>query len=325
MRSLHLPAGLFILHYFLYFIFCSGGVPSPSSSSIGKLDDHVTKAFRLFFTGNDNHTFNSSRTALGPSSRPTRASANPTSYDGLSNGTALLSNTSLIGGDADLSDVCVLWDNTCHGNKSQALDRFYNDFESDFINCGSHFYTCKYDAPLVEKVQMWMRSPKCINDTAASDLPICCGNCTLEGGAVQIYYWPQPGSQDSCLEIVNSNVTAAFWDGATATTDFLGIVNRYWGCRRRATPSDPETIITLSFWAASNDEVPFKYPLVNPWSPVDCEEVLTEFPSAPQRKDFSVRVTSKLDNLSSSAIITSSPTLNSDPAIKIVVSDNLTL
>lgn len=58
----------------------------------------------------------------------------------------------------------------------------------------------------------------------------CCGGCDFGADKVDVYYWPDPLADTSCLSIIGSQISDVA-DGAT--TDSMGSL--YWGCTIRAT------------------------------------------------------------------------------------------
>lgn len=75
-----------------------------------------------------------------------------------------------------LSDQCILWDNTCSGNQTLAIDQFFSQtqgllyenvcFTSDGddsveSNCTQHNTPARYSE--FARIKSWMRSPQCIS------------------------------------------------------------------------------------------------------------------------------------------------------------------
>ena len=100
------------------------------------------------------------------------------------------------------------------------------------------------------RIKSWMRSPQCIasqsvyqkahpapdtegmqgekraygkrdNSTQGhnSGGVTCCGTCNIEAGNVDVYYWPAPNANKSCLSIIGNSVNPPDFG---ATTDSLG-------------------------------------------------------------------------------------------------------
>ena len=77
-------------------------------------------------------------------------------------------------------------------------------------------------------------------------------NCELDGGIVDIYYWPEPDADTACLSMIGNNTISPF-PGATGG---------YWGC----TAASRSSFITTAKEVVTGT-VTLKKPLVNPWSP----------------------------------------------------------
>ena len=100
------------------------------------------------------------------------------------------------------------------------------------------------------------------------------GSCWLVVGNVDIYYWPEPNMDTSCLSIVG-NSTTPLMQGAT-TSIVRGFLynnsmyeNYYWGCTAQDSASK-RSIITTAVVAFPLGGYSFKSSLFNPWSPPPC-------------------------------------------------------
>ena len=89
-------------------------------------------------------------------------------------------------------------------------------------------------------------------------------NCWAVVGTVDVYYWPQPGADTSCLSIIGTATMPPLQD-ATITTTSLSDTGwttvTYWGC----TPP-PGTVYLTTAEMTTVDGSSFKTYLVNPWS-----------------------------------------------------------
>ncbi len=121
-------------------------------------------------------------------------------------------------------------------------------------------------------------------------------NCELNGGIVDIYYWPEPGANTACLSIVGNNTISPFPDATEG----------YWGC----TAASGSSLITTAMEIVTSTFT-LKEPLVNPWSPQPCIKTLNTYPS--------------LKSLNHSSIVPQSITQNEGLPITTVVRDNTTL
>lgn len=163
-----------------------------------------------------------------------------------------------------MSDQCILWDNTCSGNQTLAIDQFFGQtqellhenvcFTGDGVgsvesNCTQQNTPARYSE--FARIKNWMRSPQCIASQSvyqkAHPTPdtqgmqgekrayekrdnstqgpkygggTCCGVCNIEAGNVDVYYWPVPNANTSCLSIIGNSVNPPDFG---ATTDSLGL------------------------------------------------------------------------------------------------------
>lgn len=212
----------------------------------------------------------------------------------------------------DLSDQCLLWDDSCLGNKSAAIENFFNTairdenhkafgvcrsllcnscFQQRFVNqsdCDT--YNSPERLSELQKIKDWMRSPKCVS--AADDwiaktgyswgyyfgtmnqskaelikeigyssvaLPSCCGSCVTYAANVDLFYWPEPDSNTSCLSIIGDSVRPVDY-GAT-----IEGAATYWGC----------TVSTITLTTAQITTIgslTVKVSSFSPWSSSPCDE-----------------------------------------------------
>lgn len=212
----------------------------------------------------------------------------------------------------NLSDQCLLWDNSCSGSKTAAVENFFDTAIRDehpkafggcrSLLCNSCFQQrfvkqsdCDtYNSPErlseLHKIKDWMRSPQCVS--AADDwiaktgyswgyyfgtenqskaeyikelgnesaiLPSCCGPCLTYAANVDLFYWPEPDSNTSCLSIIGDSVRpidyGATTDGATT----------YWGCKVSTMTLTTAQITTIGSLAV-------KVSSFSPWSSSLCGE-----------------------------------------------------
>ena len=199
-----------------------------------------------------------------------------------------------------LPDQCILWNSTCTGNKTHALDVFFNTTGSYLLTENACFVepqpACsRYESPAALKefaeIKSWMRSPQCMSSSAlwasrngepamqtAQDLS-CCNTCYLSGRSVDIYYWPEAGADTSCLSIVGEKVNAIDEGATTSVESGMVETTTYWGCTA-ASPVSGESIITTAE-IRSIGSLTYKAPMVNPWSPPACIGVTTPSPHLP--------------------------------------------
>ena len=87
----------------------------------------------------------------------------------------------------------------------------------------------------------------------------CCGKCQIYGPNVDVFYWPEPGSDKSCLSVIGDRVNPL---GEGASTDGQG--NVWWG-----TVTNPYDIYVGTHTTArivTINGITLKQNLVNPWS-----------------------------------------------------------
>ena len=96
--------------------------------------------------------------------------------------------------------------------------------------------------------------------------------CALVVGDVDIYFWPDPSRDMSCLNIVG-NATGPLMEGASTSTitfpntedDYTTV---YWGCTARDSTSGDSYITTAVL--ATTGTISVKQYLYNPWSSQPC-------------------------------------------------------
>ena len=225
----------------------------------------------------------------------------------------------------DTSDLCVLWDTSCSGNKTRAMEKFFStafpdgdDNLFDLRITGNKCFALQgsssqsdcvtYNPPdrLLEwqKMKNWMRSPQCVlaaeewlnmtghpwgfifigpfsrNESYGSSdpsepAPSCCSWCNLQAQNVDLYYWPEPDANLSCLSTIGESVRPLDY-GATTTIISVfppATTQTYWACNT-TNPEFPGSTVA-GLWTASVSNIgslAVKVPLYNPWSPSLCIE-----------------------------------------------------
>ena len=201
----------------------------------------------------------------------------------------------------NVSEECVLWDDTCHGDKQNAASTFFgktlaallenecftvkdsavdlviglNDFVDedpapyDPAQCPGGISGIPPDtSSLWSTLKSWMREPACkssfleyssaVHQPPAQDIVSdCCGSCAIGGPNVDVYYWPSPGANTSCLNIIGTSVNPPT-EGATTRGGYT-----YWGY----TPIDANIftpVVTTMVYTSING-IYFKMPMSNPW------------------------------------------------------------
>ena len=194
-----------------------------------------------------------------------------------------------------LNDECVLWDTSCSGNKTLATKQFYGSvvdaleknkcFQDLSPDCSKNNPSGRISA--FGELKNWMRSTECESDNPSiidlentneadvikEDLfmnQTCCGDCEVAADRVDVYYWPDPHANTSCLSIIGDGVSDL---AVGATTDKSG--NIYWGCtswessQGQSGRGSPQIVTTASLTTIAS--VTFRTYLYNPWMKLPCE------------------------------------------------------
>ena len=201
----------------------------------------------------------------------------------------------------NVSEECILWDNTCQGDKQKAANIFFNQTLEALLENECFTGTdsaravvvglnevlderpAEYDpgqcpggttgippatSSLWSTLKSWMREPACASSSieygsafrepsAQEVMYGCCGPCAIDGPNVDVYYWPSPEANTSCLSIIGTSVNPPT-QGATTAGGFT-----YWGY----TPADANIynqIVTTMVYTEING-IWFKMPMSNPW------------------------------------------------------------
>lgn len=51
----------------------------------------------------------------------------------------------------------------------------------------------------------------------------CCGNAIIKAQNVDIYHWPEPGADTSCLSIVGNSVNSLYYGATMGTGRHIGV------------------------------------------------------------------------------------------------------
>lgn len=215
-----------------------------------------------------------------------------------------------------LDDMCVLWDSSCSGNRTTAIEKFFRStvdfggnpcFEQTPGGDSSACVTYNPPARLLEweKIKRWMRSSQCssaldvydeLSKTSHGrserfypDVSTCCLRCYIQAENVDLYYWPEPDADTSCLGIIGGSVRPLDY-GATKVsvsvlhqlTPRVDIVT-YWGCTASTLKTE---ILTykghLTTWHSREKittakistigSLTVKLSAFNPWSSAPCPQ-----------------------------------------------------
>ncbi len=225
---------------------------------------------------------------------------------------------------SELRNECVLWDDSCTGNETAAAIQFFKPLNgtSQYLLSDNRLH-CFVDESSdcnhtvlseFKRIKSWMRSPQCrsvrdglgfgssntlrLGEVIFIETGKCCigegdGGISFSAGNVDVFFFPDPDADTSCLSIIGNSVHPLEYGATTATDGQL-----YWGCttqmwgwdahdfgeltytngdtyeyhgRTRAAHDFGPATITTAVIAAVND-VRFKNYLVNPWSLQPCSE-----------------------------------------------------
>ena len=264
--------------------------------------------------------------------------------------------------DANLKQLCVLWNSSCAGNIIDARNDFFANNTADTLTGNECFQNQPTDPLQSNKLEgcyeiesperllqfgqakKWMRSPQCLSNATVwsssqpdlaglasflphgdSDTGSCCAKCAISVRNVDIYYWPEPDVDTSCLDIIGNN--SRYLDhGATTTSQEYAYVGRssstvsyftYWGC------TGQDSSITTTAYITQINSIKFKASAYNPWSSPPCPENESQ-PIAPKASDAARGEHAPIRARAQSLIIQPTITQNQGP-MSTVVLDNFTL
>jgi hypothetical protein len=189
----------------------------------------------------------------------------------------------------ELKEECMIWDSSCTGNRTMALQLFFDKTASELHDnrCFLYENTSLCD-PLalsqVPVIKSWMRSPQCSSVADEYDEPVdvvdldnpcddcaiggiqhaCCSNSILGIGNVDVYYWPEVGADTACLSIIG-NVAFPIDHGATTESDINGWpISTYWGCTTQISTglSTGLSTITTAIILKAGHAMPYKSYLI---------------------------------------------------------------
>ena len=225
-----------------------------------------------------------------------------------------------------MDDMCVLWDDSCSGDKTKAIEKFFRStvdlggnscFEHPPGGDSSACITYNPPSRLLEwqKIKQWMSSSQCTSALETYDelngkndsnkhrfwrsVSTCCLRCYIQAEDVDIYYWPEPDADTSCLSIIGGSVRPLDYGATTATVSVLHELTQtvdlvtYWGCTastlKTETLSEHGHLTTFSYRETTTTakittigSLPVKISAYNPWSPAPCpqEETATQVASS---------------------------------------------
>ena len=183
------------------------------------------------------------------------------------------------------SNVCALWDPSCRGNKTLAAEEFFGQGKGNSsgtmfdllldpcfdgqgtdalgTNCTSSLLD-PASASFSSAAKSYMREPQCSKDyesiypVSSRTFDDCCGTCYIYGPNVDVYYWPDPNADTSCLSIIGSDVIPL---NVGAQTDEAGVV--YWAASTNLYDIYVPTVTTALITTING--VVVKEAIANPW------------------------------------------------------------
>ena len=161
-----------------------------------------------------------------------------------------------------LEEQCILWDETCSGDEDKAKDGFFlGGGTKEYLIKGNNTCFVEEDckSPLAAKfpkLKHWMRGELCaliLQNQYSGAGPIlatggkkshsqCCDQCFLFGNHVDVFYWPDPEADTSCLGIIGDAVHPPDYGATTHGSD------TYWGCETGKTTTRYEMIYNASIY-----------------------------------------------------------------------------
>ena len=152
----------------------------------------------------------------------------------------------------DVEKDCPLWNSSCTGDRSEALSQFFHNdtvqlkYDPCFVDtidlpCNASAYS-PASASQRSMIKSWMRQLACTSAfqeysaKATTDTMLtqgldryCCGSCGIEGPNVDVYYWPSPNAETSCLSIIGTSVNPILEGAATYCDSVASTCKTYWG------------------------------------------------------------------------------------------------
>ena len=163
-------------------------------------------------------------------------------------------------------------------------------------------------------------SPSSKPASTATTAEACDAECNLEGFEVNIYYWPEPDANTSCLSTVGDNYSVPLQG---VTTDSYGSL--YWGCTTQNSVSGPVYVTTAVGTTIGDNLV--KESLFNPWHSVACSTNGSSLvpPSHSSNSSLHSSLYQSIHARGHSLIISTAMTRNNSLPISTVVSGTFTL
>ena len=170
-------------------------------------------------------------------------------------------------------------------------------------------------SPMARQSSLPSRQP---SFTTPADL--CDDECNIAAFEVNIYYWPEPDANTSCLSIVGDNYDVPLQG---VTTDPYGAL--YWGCTTQNSVSGPLYVTTAMITTIGGKLV--KESLFNPWHSVVCSTNGSSVvsPSSSSNSSLHSSLYRSIHARGHSLVVPTVNTRNNSLPITTVVSGNFTL
>ena len=218
-----------------------------------------------------------------------------------------------------LTDVCQFWDSdsSCSGSRTLAPEAFSSSPGFWSITANPCFLDpvsrCTASNPVgrmsaFSAMRDWMRSPECSSfihldpTEGAPFYETCCGSCYIYADTIDIYYWPEPNANTSCLSIIGDDPAK---DVAYGATTGPGTVGTYWGCVDTASGS---TELTIEAILTSVGSLTFRSQRLNPWDDYGCkntaDQPIDTLPTIlPSSADTKLHTLTAVDGHASTAVV----------------------
>ena len=210
----------------------------------------------------------------------------------------------------ELDSECSLWNSSCTGNRTKAAEDFFQfggtrdwlingpngtnswdiskNFTTDDTLCFRENTNCTSElSSRYAEIKRWMRTVECqmILDKLGRSRPYiydrdnnCCGTCQITAGNVDVYFWPEPGSDTSCLSIIGDAIYPVDY-GATTRTMSEGSstsIHTYWGCTTTVTSQGSISVSTIETATLDTRDgavgITAKIYLIDPYRSQPCED-----------------------------------------------------
>ena len=145
-------------------------------------------------------------------------------------------------------EYCALWNSSCSGKPDAAFGAFTEDvhwWNGSLCNQYNECTVNEQSVPPASKIDFdellhFARSPECASRyglNQAGDVPggfgnpqpygsmgPCCGPCHFVPTVVDLYYWPEPDADTSCLSLIGGSVNPPDFGATTSESETL------WNC-----------------------------------------------------------------------------------------------